>query len=1107
MISDNSELLRRYLAEKSETAFSELVQRNINLVYSAAFRQVNGDEAMAQDVTQAVFTDLVRKAPALVRHSSLTGWLYTSTRYLASKALRADQRRRAREEKAHAMTAVIQDPDYNAGWEEFRPVLDEVIHELNRADREAVLMRFFEGRGLDEIGVHLGVSTNTARMRVDRALDKLRKALARRGISSTSAALGAALAERAVAAAPAGLAARVSHVSFEAGAGLAGLLPTLLSLLAGMKPQLLVGGAVLACLVVGSVSLYYGAHRLFWAKPVEGLEASGTGATASPSTVVGSLTNLLNKTSAVSTPGQSNHLVLKIVDAASGKPVPNVRIESWAWERDKVRGREPLQATRFGVREVPVSRDTVTQLILVTETEGFADTRVQWRVDRGERIPDTYTVRLARSVHLGGQVVDADGQPVAGAKVGFNNQPGPDLEGVGPQTANFAWPFYVTATTDAQGRWTMDRIGEEATRTIYGKASHPEHVESEFAFANRDAEALKQLRAGTHVFRLGRAVLVRGTVVDSDGQPVAEASVLVGQLGESGRREGRTKSDGSFAISGCKPGENLLTADAKGFAPATLDVTLKAESEPFHLTLRPGRLLRLRVVDPKGQPVPKAIVFLNTRDHGPRREGEKKSALAQVSFHQKTDQEGRVKWEEAPDQELSFDAAASGYMRVYDFKAWPDGLEHVITLPLALTISGTVHDAASGQPIPKFRIITGWPEPDRSNNTTNGHWSTIDRFWLNFGGGKFRHVFEEPVVVGTSNPGFIFKFEADGYASLVTRVVGQNEGEATFDVALNPAKSTVVTALLPNGRPAPGADVALVSAGARFELLPGGFSRDNLQIGGSLLLSEKDGSFKLPPDDAITRVAVAHPEGFADVARVELATEPVVRLQSWGRLEGNYLSGGKAVAGRELWFQYSKMGSIHGDFHAYRAVTDENGRFTFPQVPPGKHQLIRLVPLQNATVTGWSHQPLEELEIRPGETTRVTVGGSTYRVTARLSWPQGLDRKPSWTITASLNTALPAPPKELAGDAQALSAWQALPEVKAAMAKMRHFSLEQEAEGVFAVEDVPPGEYTFSAVVVEPPATTRPMPVHARAEAQVTVPSDPPSGTLDLGEVLLRAMP
>src|ERR1017187_10387371 len=98
-----NELLRRYVAGQSETTFAELVRQHIGLVYSAALRQVNGDAAAAQDVTQAVFTDLARKAPGLIRHTSLTGWLYTSTRFLAAKARRAEQTRRSHEQEAHAM--------------------------------------------------------------------------------------------------------------------------------------------------------------------------------------------------------------------------------------------------------------------------------------------------------------------------------------------------------------------------------------------------------------------------------------------------------------------------------------------------------------------------------------------------------------------------------------------------------------------------------------------------------------------------------------------------------------------------------------------------------------------------------------------------------------------------------------------------------------------------------------------------------------------------------------------------------------------------------------------------------------------------------------------
>ena len=93
----DSELLARYAEEGSEMAFTELVRRHVDLVHSAALRQVGGNAALAQDVTQTVFIDLARKARTLSSRTVLTGWLYTSTRFAAAKQVRSEQRRLATE--------------------------------------------------------------------------------------------------------------------------------------------------------------------------------------------------------------------------------------------------------------------------------------------------------------------------------------------------------------------------------------------------------------------------------------------------------------------------------------------------------------------------------------------------------------------------------------------------------------------------------------------------------------------------------------------------------------------------------------------------------------------------------------------------------------------------------------------------------------------------------------------------------------------------------------------------------------------------------------------------------------------------------------------------
>ncbi len=221
-MTDDSTLLRRFADERSEEAFAELVRRHLNLVYSAALRATAGDCHLAKDVCQTVFATLARNAGSLCRHPMLIGWLYTTTHYTAAKLVRTERRRRAREQEAHAMQELLSSPTSDTDWDRLRPALDDVMQKLGERDRSAVLLRFFENRPFADVGGRLGLSENAARMRVDRALDKLRGLLVRRGITSTTAALAALLAENAVTAAPAGLAATVSSgavAGVAAGAG------------------------------------------------------------------------------------------------------------------------------------------------------------------------------------------------------------------------------------------------------------------------------------------------------------------------------------------------------------------------------------------------------------------------------------------------------------------------------------------------------------------------------------------------------------------------------------------------------------------------------------------------------------------------------------------------------------------------------------------------------------------------------------------------------------------------------------------------------------------------------------------------------------------------
>ncbi len=240
-MENDTQLLHRYLQDRDETAFTELVRLRLGLVYSIALRRVGGDTQLAEDVTQKVFTDLARKAAALSRRTTLTGWLYVSTHHASAELVRSECRRKARELESQTMQILPDESTPEPDLNRLRLTLDEVIVALRDDEREAIALRFFEQRSFAEIGATLRLSEEAARKRLDRALEKLRLALSRRGLTSTSLALTATLGELGASTGPAGLATQIAGGALAqvSAVGAGGSLATLLS------PSTLVAGAAL----------------------------------------------------------------------------------------------------------------------------------------------------------------------------------------------------------------------------------------------------------------------------------------------------------------------------------------------------------------------------------------------------------------------------------------------------------------------------------------------------------------------------------------------------------------------------------------------------------------------------------------------------------------------------------------------------------------------------------------------------------------------------------------------------------------------------------------------------------------------------------------------
>jgi RNA polymerase sigma factor (sigma-70 family) len=200
---DDIALLREYAERGSEDAFATLVARHINKVYSVALRHT-GNPQQAEEITQVVFVILARKARRLGKRVILEGWLYQTARLTAMASVRSELRRAHREQEAYMQS--VSNANESDPWPQIAPLLDTAIASLNETDRHAVVLRFIYGKNMKAVGAVLGANEGATRLRLHRAMEKLRRFFDKRGIVSTSEILAGTISAHVVQSAPLGLA-------------------------------------------------------------------------------------------------------------------------------------------------------------------------------------------------------------------------------------------------------------------------------------------------------------------------------------------------------------------------------------------------------------------------------------------------------------------------------------------------------------------------------------------------------------------------------------------------------------------------------------------------------------------------------------------------------------------------------------------------------------------------------------------------------------------------------------------------------------------------------------------------------------------------------------
>jgi RNA polymerase sigma factor (sigma-70 family) len=1045
---DDRQLIREYAGTHSETAFRTVVTRHLNHVHATAFRLVR-DSQMAEDITQAVFILLARKAAGLASGCVVGGWLYRTTRFVAARALRAEQRRRLREQEAFRMQE-FSSPDQ--GWQRLAPLLDEALDQLGDLERNALILRFFQEKPLESVGAELGLSEEAARKRVGRAVEKLRTFFARRGVSISAAALVTALAHHTAEAAPVALGTSVASAAMAHASGVGATLPTLArEVMSAWKRwtrvKLAVGfGTValvsLALLLRGPSGMRQPAGTD--SAVVAGNEPRATAGISEPAPAT-------EPGPSAATPGAFS---FGAVDAETGLGIAGARAMAViGQDQDHLEILTNLVTDSQGRCDVPIKFAKVILLAVGALADGYEE-RCFAAGGRPEEIPSAYTLKLPRGSRIGGLVQDESGSPVAGAGIYVQFYGTGDAEWREFQRERPGFPAddLAVAKTDEAGHWTFGSAPATSDGFSLG-VKHPDFTDATFrpdAGEHRGGAtsvvALADLRSGQAVLVLKHGLSLAGQVLDEANRPLGGAKVSFDTIPGVPVTSVQTTPDGQFELKNLATGAGHVTVTLQGLAPERVSEQIGQSNQALTIQLKPGALLQVRVVDARGLAVDHARVQLQAwRGH---------NTLEWGAF---TDAEGRVTWNSAPRDELNLVAMKDGFFYARDNIIVADGQEHTITLHPQVTVSGLVTDAETLQPIPNFKAIPGGPQE---------RWQRINTVMGT--NGQYRLVFQE------CNLPLLVRFEAEGYEPAISEPVPNNVTNFTYNFALkkqdqNTAIHGVV--LLPDGRPAAGAQLALCTDDKGVTLARKKF----LDRGDSLLArADGEGRFQFPAEPGAGAIVAVQEQGFAQ-ARLNGTNQALsLQLEPWGRVEGCLKLRNSSNAQKQIMFSSRPMGPFarHGlnlDIDAFSTQTDEAGNFVFDQVPPGDFTLY----LFRGMGIPFSHET--SVRVPAGGSTHVQIGGSGRLIKGRFVLA-GTDRALDWSRQirfATLHTRMPLPSFPEGMTAAKLRTWQRQyyqsEEYQQAARAARSFPLDIEPDGSFSVEDVPPGTYELNADVLDSP--------------------------------------
>jgi len=726
--------------------------------------------------------------------------------------------------------------------------------------------------------------------------------------------------------------------------------------------------------------------------------------------------------------------VIKVSDIADN-PVGGARVRGTAVdERSAIVTLARMDDSLSDLGVVPVDFPAgLRELRLSVSAPGHVPVDLNLKPLADGHFPRDISVKVEPGVRIGGFVRDADGTPVARARVEM-------FRATRDSNGNLSLFKYEEYNSDSQGRWRL-REAPESLENLLFRVTHTNYQRGDFEFSgDTGAGSLSRnaLLTSQAEFRLAPVLRLSGTVQDASGRLLSGIDVSLVRTNEfnssTSTTRRRTDSRGSFQFPSVDQEARTLLVQHTNFAPAVISIDPVRDTRPIKIVLVSGSPLKGRFIEtteasPNGRPIADASVQITAANN------------RLITWRGKTDAEGRFAWEHAPE----------GLMRVHgyspgspsrNFTARAGAGEVTFDLSREFTWKMRAVDAVTKTPIAAFSVTPGH---QYAGMNERANWMTY--YTARSTNGE--------VVFSDRNSPHVVKVEAPGYTPLLAPIPERDSSTSNHVFSLYRAINIKGVVKLPDGKPAAGAEIAAVGEGY-LSLGRGAFiNHRNAEYSNLIVKADAQGRFETPPRLA-EGIVVVHEAGFAETTQSNLAANAEVTLEPFGTVEGVMMIGSRLATNSHLHLSASRSGQgLNLDYSAFGGETDSEGRFRYTHVPPGRRWLSRMIETRPNT-RSWSHTT--PVEVESGRTTQVQYGGKGRPVIGTVvsdDPTRAIDWKGGYHSIYSRQA-----PVRFASAAES-RAYNSPAAVRARQDEHRNYAVVFSTNGTFRVEDILPGLYTL----------------------------------------------